>query len=74
MPMIDVYATTGTFADKHPLAQQLAAAVVRGEQLARTCRFKPPARPFPRGRQQIARSRDEDPVASSYGGQHEGAP
>jgi hypothetical protein len=26
MPMIDVYATTGTFADKHALAQDLAAA------------------------------------------------
>jgi hypothetical protein len=29
MPMIDVYAATGTFASKHDLAQQLAAAVMR---------------------------------------------
>ena len=31
MPMIDVYATEGTFADKHALAQNLAAAVMRWE-------------------------------------------
>ncbi len=31
MPMIDVYATEGTFADKHALAQDLAAAVMRWE-------------------------------------------
>jgi phenylpyruvate tautomerase PptA (4-oxalocrotonate tautomerase family) len=29
MPMIDVYATRGTFAEKHALAQELAAAVMR---------------------------------------------
>jgi phenylpyruvate tautomerase PptA (4-oxalocrotonate tautomerase family) len=33
MPMIDVYATAGTFADPHDLAQQLAAAVMRWEQV-----------------------------------------
>ena len=31
MPMIDVYATTGTFANKHQLAQDLAKAVMRWE-------------------------------------------
>ena len=31
MPMIDVYATTGTFASKHQLAQDLAQAVMRWE-------------------------------------------
>src|SRR5712671_4394537 len=31
MPMIDVYATTGTFAQKHQLAQDLARAVMRWE-------------------------------------------
>jgi phenylpyruvate tautomerase PptA (4-oxalocrotonate tautomerase family) len=31
MPMIDVYAAAGTFADKHPLAQDLARAVMRWE-------------------------------------------
>ncbi len=31
MPMIDVYAAQGTFADKHTLAQNLAAAVMRWE-------------------------------------------
>jgi phenylpyruvate tautomerase PptA (4-oxalocrotonate tautomerase family) len=31
MPMIDVYATEGTFPDKHALAQSLAAAVMRWE-------------------------------------------
>lgn len=31
MPMIDVYATAGTFADKHSLARDLAAAVMRNE-------------------------------------------
>jgi phenylpyruvate tautomerase PptA (4-oxalocrotonate tautomerase family) len=33
MPMIDVYATEGTFADKHTLAQNLAQAVMRWEQV-----------------------------------------
>jgi phenylpyruvate tautomerase PptA (4-oxalocrotonate tautomerase family) len=33
MPMIDVYATTGTFKEKHSLAQHLAAAVMRWEQV-----------------------------------------
>jgi phenylpyruvate tautomerase PptA (4-oxalocrotonate tautomerase family) len=33
MPMIDVYAAEGTFADKHRLAQDLAAAVMRWEQV-----------------------------------------
>jgi len=31
MPMIDVYATAGTFADRRQLAQDLAAAVMRWE-------------------------------------------
>jgi phenylpyruvate tautomerase PptA (4-oxalocrotonate tautomerase family) len=31
MPMIDVYATAGTFAHKHQLAQDLAKAVMRWE-------------------------------------------
>src|ERR1700693_6088843 len=33
MPMIDVYATTGTFANKHQLAQDLAKAVMRWEDV-----------------------------------------
>jgi phenylpyruvate tautomerase PptA (4-oxalocrotonate tautomerase family) len=33
MPMIDVYATAGTFADKHQLATDLAAAVMAVEQV-----------------------------------------
>src|SRR5438874_11669703 len=33
MLMIDVYATDGTFADKHTLAQNLAQAVMRWEQV-----------------------------------------
>jgi phenylpyruvate tautomerase PptA (4-oxalocrotonate tautomerase family) len=33
MPMIDVYATGGTFTDKHQLAQDLALAVMRWEQV-----------------------------------------
>src|SRR5713101_7606113 len=33
MPMIDVYAGEGTFADKHTLAQNLAQAVMRWEQV-----------------------------------------
>jgi len=33
MPMIDVYAATGTFSDKHSLAKDLAAAVMRWEQV-----------------------------------------
>ena len=33
MPMIDVYAADGTFADKHTLAQNIARAVMRWEQV-----------------------------------------
>ena len=33
MPMIDVYAAEGTFADKHTLASNLADAVMRWEQV-----------------------------------------
>jgi phenylpyruvate tautomerase PptA (4-oxalocrotonate tautomerase family) len=33
MPMIDVYAAEGTFDDKHSLAQNLAQAVMRWEQV-----------------------------------------
>jgi phenylpyruvate tautomerase PptA (4-oxalocrotonate tautomerase family) len=33
MPMIDVYATAGTFADKHQLATDLATAVMTIEQV-----------------------------------------
>lgn len=33
MPMIDVYAAAGTFADRHALARELAAAVMRWEQV-----------------------------------------
>ena len=33
MPMIDVYAAEDTFADKHELAQKLAQAVMRWEQV-----------------------------------------
>jgi phenylpyruvate tautomerase PptA (4-oxalocrotonate tautomerase family) len=33
MPMIDVYAAEGTFDDKHRLAQDLARAVMRWEQV-----------------------------------------
>src|SRR6266699_36185 len=33
MPMIDVYATAGTFADKHKLASDLATAVMTIEQV-----------------------------------------
>jgi phenylpyruvate tautomerase PptA (4-oxalocrotonate tautomerase family) len=33
MPMIDVYAAEGTFADRHAFARDLAAAVMRWEQV-----------------------------------------
>jgi phenylpyruvate tautomerase PptA (4-oxalocrotonate tautomerase family) len=33
MPMINVYAAAGTFRDRHTLAQNLAAAVMRWEQV-----------------------------------------
>src|SRR6476619_5697822 len=33
MPMIDVYAAAGTFSDRHALARDLAAAVMRWEQV-----------------------------------------
>jgi phenylpyruvate tautomerase PptA (4-oxalocrotonate tautomerase family) len=38
--MIDVYAAAGTFADKHTLARDLAAAVMRWEQVPEISLFK----------------------------------
>jgi phenylpyruvate tautomerase PptA (4-oxalocrotonate tautomerase family) len=40
MPMIDVYATEATFADKHALAQDLANAVMRWEQVPDLALFR----------------------------------
>ena len=40
MPMIDVYATEGTFSDKHQLAQDLAAAVMKWEQVPPLALFR----------------------------------
>lgn len=40
MPMIDVYATEGTFSDKHRLAQDLAAAVMKWEQVPPLALFR----------------------------------
>jgi len=34
MPTIDVYAAEGTFSNKHALARDLAAAVMRWEKLS----------------------------------------
>src|SRR5258706_7084625 len=39
MPMIDVYAAAGTFSDKHALAQDLAKAVMRWEQVPEIALF-----------------------------------
>jgi phenylpyruvate tautomerase PptA (4-oxalocrotonate tautomerase family) len=40
MPMIDVYATEGTFKDKHTLAQDLARAVMRWEAVPDLALFR----------------------------------
>ena len=40
MPMIDVYAAVGTFPDRHQLAQDLAAAVMRWEQVPDLALFR----------------------------------
>ena len=40
MPMIDVYSAQGTFADKHALARDLAAAVMRWEHVPDLPLFK----------------------------------
>ena len=40
MPMIDVYAAKGTFSDKHKLAQDLAKAVMKWEQVPDLYLFK----------------------------------
>jgi hypothetical protein len=40
VPMIDVYATTGTFPDKHALAKDLAAAVMRWEKVPKLPLFQ----------------------------------
>ncbi len=40
MPMIDVYAAEGTFGDKHALAKDLAAAVMRWEKVPDLAMFR----------------------------------
>ncbi len=40
MPMIDVYAAAGTFADRHELAKDLAAAVMRWEKVPDLALFR----------------------------------
>ncbi len=40
MPMIDVYSAEGTFADKHALAKDLAAAVMRWEKVPELSLFR----------------------------------
>ncbi len=40
MPMIDVYAATGTFGDKHTLAKDLAAAVMKWEAVPPLALFR----------------------------------
>jgi phenylpyruvate tautomerase PptA (4-oxalocrotonate tautomerase family) len=40
MPMIDVYAAGGTFSDRHQLAQDLAGAVMRWEQVPDLALFR----------------------------------
>ena len=40
MPMIDVYAATGTFADEHQLAVDLASAVMKAEQMPDIALFR----------------------------------
>ncbi|MGW2960387.1 hypothetical protein ACWDGI_18115 [Streptomyces sp. NPDC001220] len=40
MPMIDVYATTGTFPDKHRLARDLAAALMAIEEVPDIAMFR----------------------------------
>jgi phenylpyruvate tautomerase PptA (4-oxalocrotonate tautomerase family) len=40
MPMIDVYAATGTFSDRHQLAEDLAAAVMRWERVPDLALFR----------------------------------
>ena len=40
MPMIDVYSVSGTFADKHALARDLAAAVMRWEKVPELSLFR----------------------------------
>jgi phenylpyruvate tautomerase PptA (4-oxalocrotonate tautomerase family) len=40
MPMIDVYSADGTFADKHSLAKDLAAAVMRWEKVPELSLFR----------------------------------
>jgi hypothetical protein len=40
MPMIDVYAAAGTFADRHKLAQDLAKAVMKWENIPPINLFK----------------------------------
>src|ERR1700676_4878016 len=40
MPMIDVYAAEGTFSDKHSLARDLAAAVMRWERVPDLALFR----------------------------------
>ena len=51
MPMIDVYATAGTFTDQHQLAADLAAAVMTVEQVPDIPMFRHLLDGHDRGRQ-----------------------
>ena len=46
MPMIDVYSAEGTFANKHALAKDLAAAVMRWEKVPELSLFRKTLQPL----------------------------
>ena len=67
MPMIDVYAAAGTFSEKHKLAQDLANAVMKWENVPPINLFKEYGglRPRPPGRCDLERRRRQQLRASS---------
>jgi phenylpyruvate tautomerase PptA (4-oxalocrotonate tautomerase family) len=60
MPMIDVYATTGTFSDRHQLAVDLATAVMRWEKV-------PPLNLFKNNTAAFVHDLDADAMANAAG-------
>jgi phenylpyruvate tautomerase PptA (4-oxalocrotonate tautomerase family) len=60
MPMIDVYAAAGTFAERHALAQDLANAVMRWEQV-------PPLALFANNTAGFVHELQEDSISNAAG-------
>jgi phenylpyruvate tautomerase PptA (4-oxalocrotonate tautomerase family) len=67
MPMIDVYAAAGTFADRHKLAADLAGALMRIEQVPDIPMFRKNTAAFDRDKQLAVVRQFTDLIAGAAG-------